>query len=72
MINDSPLEVIVKNDVTSCWKWFVVERIIFVYGRVFADLLIPVSVENIIYSDEGSTATVDCSDGSLNDRIIEA
>ena len=50
----------------------ILERVIFACGRVFADLLIPVGVDIIIYSDEGSTATVDCSDGSLNDRITEA
>ena len=45
MINVSPLEVIVKD---KLWNMLIVERVIFVYGRVFADLLIPVSVDIII------------------------
>ena len=47
MINVSPLEVIVKD---KLWNMSssIVERVIFVYGRVFADLLIPVSVDIII------------------------
>ena len=71
MINVYPFEEIVKKEFATCWNLLTVERVIFVYGRVLDDLLIPVSVGKMISSDEGNTATVDYSIGSLNERITE-